>query len=330
MPNKVSPELSIVVPVYNESKTNLDALLGRLQSVLEPLISYEIIFVDDGSLESTASVLRELPRIHLNVRTVVLSRNFGEQAAICAGLKQARGEVTVNMDSDLQDPPELVPTMLQHWRDGCDVVYTQQIDRSDSFLRLLSTNAYYWLLHKFSKVAISHSGEFRLLSRRAVDALLAMPEKTVFLRYLVPFIGFKQVTIPFKRGQRTEGASSYSFIRLLRLGISGLIAASSFPLLFIPTAGLLLAFVGGGAYFIAGQGQMNMLPLLVWLSFLINMSSLVVIAIYISATLSEVRARPLYIVSEVITNASSKIQKSLNDQTTTAFDANRLDAAKIG
>lgn len=238
-------ELSIVVPVYNEVPENLELLLERLQTVLRPLfIFYEVVFVDDGSREATANFLRELPKRFPYIRSIFLSRNFGEQSAICAGLAHARGEIIVNMDSDLQDPPDLLPTMLQYWRDGHDVVSTKQVNRRDPFWQLMLVNVFYWLLNKISPTTVVHAGEFRLLSRRAVDAFLSLPEKTVFLRYLIPWIGFKQTTIVFERQQRKQGRSSYTFLRLLKLGSIGLISSSSFPLIFAPLFGLSVLAIG--------------------------------------------------------------------------------------
>ncbi len=156
------------MPVYNEVPANLTALLHRLDLTLTPLsLPYEVVFVDDGSRAVTANFLRDTASQHLHVRLVVLSRNFGEQAAIIAGLAHARGRAIINMDSDLQDPPELLPTMIQYWREGNDIVFTRQTDRSDAFIRKVATEVYYWLLNKSSPVTISHAGEFRLLSKRA-------------------------------------------------------------------------------------------------------------------------------------------------------------------
>jgi glycosyltransferase involved in cell wall biosynthesis len=302
-----NPEVSIVVPVYNEVPTNLDALLEQLDVVFESLlVFYEVVFVDDGSRELTGSYVRGLAHRNKHVRMVVLSRNFGEQAAICAGLKHARGRAVINMDSDLQDSPDLIPTMLQHWRNGFDVVSTQQVNRSDSFLRLSLTNIFYWLLQKISSVSITNVGEFRLLSRRAVDALLQLPEKSVFLRHLIPWIGFKQIVIPFQRQQRVEGASAYTFLRLFKVALSGLVSCSNIPLVFVPLFGLNITLALGLFVILyctsAGTVQLPpYIPLsLAWLFAVYSFFSMTVISCYIAATLIESRARPLYIVSDVI------------------------------
>ena len=244
---------------------------------------------------------------NLHVRLVVLSRNFGEQAAICAGLKHARGRVIINMDSDLQDPPELIPTMLQHWRNGFDVVSTQQVQRGDSLLRaFIYEYIFYWMLQRMSSVTITHVGEFRLLSRRAVDALLLLPEKSIFLRHLVPWIGYKQIVIPFQRQQRLEGESAYTFFRLFKVAVNGLISCSNVPLVFVPLIGLIIfAAIGpliGLLCMLTGTAHLpsHMQFLLAWLTAVYLMFAMTVISLYIAASLTESRARPLYIVSEVV------------------------------
>jgi glycosyltransferase involved in cell wall biosynthesis len=314
-------DVSVVVPVFNEVPNNLEALVERLTKVFEPLqLSFELVFVDDGSRDLTAGYLSALASRHEHVRVVVLSRNFGEQAAICAGLKHARGSVVINMDSDLQDPPELIPTMLQHWRNGFDIVSTQQINRHDPVLRLWLTGAFYWVLQKMSSVSIADVGEFRLFSRRAVDALMQMPEKSIFLRHMVPWIGFKQVVIPFQRQQRVEGQSAYNFFRLFRVAVSGLVASSSIPLVFVPLLGLNLALAFGLflVLYISVTGVVSFpayMPAILTCFFAAySMLSLTVLSLYVAATLTESRGRPLFIVSEVISSCDHKVIEEVAPQ----------------
>lgn len=230
------PELSVVIPVYNEESKNLELLIERLGQVLKPfLIFYEIVFVDDGSKDATKAVLRNIAQSHPYIKVVTLSRNFGEQAAICAGLDHTLGNIIVNMDSDLQDPPELLPAMIQCWRDGFDIVYTKQTDREESFIRILQAKVFYFLLDLISYIKIPRDvGEFRLMSRRAVDALRSLPESQLFLRGMVPWIGFKSTILPFKRKGRQYGSSSYTMSKLLLLAAQGLTAFSIVPLLIMP------------------------------------------------------------------------------------------------
>jgi hypothetical protein len=210
------------------------------------------------------------------------------------------------MDSDLQDPVELIPTMLQYWREGYDVVSTRQVNRGDSFFRLLLTHLFYWLLQKMSSVTSTHVGEFRLFSRKSVDALLLLPEKSVFLRHLVPWVGFKQIVIPFQRQQRLEGKSAYTFLRLFKVAIDGLISCSNIPLVFIPLVGLLITIAVGLSigmfWMLTGSTQLPAyVPLvLAWLFAVYSMLTMTAMSLYIAAALTESRGRPLYIVSEVV------------------------------
>lgn len=314
------PDLSVIVPVYNESTGNLERLIERLGAVLSKTsISFELIFVDDGSDELTAKFVREMPAKYpdIDLKAVILSRNFGEQAAICAGLANSVGRATVNLDSDLQDPPEMIPEMFKCFSDGFEVVYTAQIDRSDSALRLVLTNVYYWLLHKFSPMAIKHAGEFRLLSRRAAQTIIDLPERAVFLRYLIPFVGFKQMTIDFKRGQRTDGQSSYTFTRLLKVGVQGMVASTSAPLVMMPMMALIMCLAIGVTVFfmmMVNPGAINhhIEFLSGWCFAVLNLCCFAVMALYLSVLLTEVRARPKYIVADIIQTRLSKSQPGVS------------------
>lgn len=227
-----NPELSIVVPVYNEEPSNLSLLIDRLDVVLKPLlIFYEVVFVDDGSNKNTAQALEELVDKHRHIRLVTLSRNFGESAAISAGLDHALGSAIVNMDSDLQDPPELIPTMLQYWKDGYDIVFTRQATRKEHWLRQICAKLFYRLFRALCFVRIPvDAGEFRLLSRRAADAVNALPQKRRFLRALIPMVGFKQIIIPFDRNNRESGQSQYSLSKLIRLAVESVASFTFVPM----------------------------------------------------------------------------------------------------
>lgn len=307
LPHSLSPQLSIVVPVYNEEPSNLRSLLSRLAQVLEPtLIFYEVIFVDDGSRTPANEACKALVSEFDYVKLVVLSRNFGELAAICAGLDHSRGDAVINMDSDLQDPPELIPTMLQYWREGYDVVFTRQASRKESWFRQFLAFAFYRILNAFSSVNIPvDAGEFRLLSRRAVDALCAAPEKTKFFRALVPWVGFKQMVIPFDRDARTVGQSSYSVKKLIKLAVEGLISFNMQPLYFVPILGLSIITLSFFEFLFA-SGAPNAiffgmsLGLISFLTFLtgVQISCMGLLAMYLAEVLKESRGRPTYIVGE--------------------------------
>jgi polyisoprenyl-phosphate glycosyltransferase len=268
---------------------------------------YEVVFVDDGSQSTTNAKLRSLAKEFEHVKLVVLSRNFGELAAICAGLDHSQGSCTVNMDSDLQDPPELIPTMLQYWRDGYDVVFTRQASRKESAFRQFLAFAFYRILGKYSSVKIPpDAGEFRLLSRRAVNAICAAPEKTKFLRGLVPWVGFKQIIIPFDRDGRVIGESSYTVDKLLQLAVDGLVSFNNQPLYFVPIFGVACLLVGAlgliwFAYFpqvVVGVQATLIMMLLLAVGLQISFTGIV--AVYLIEVLKEVRGRPQYIVAEAL------------------------------
>lgn len=304
MKTNASVELSIIVAVYNENPKNLTLLLERLKSVLTPAcLGYEVVFVNDGSREPTASALRMLAADHDYVKLIELSRNFGQQAAISAGLDHSDGAAIVNIDSDLQDPPELIPLMVQKWKEGFDVVYATRSTRRDRFMKRLSAHLFYRVLAAVSSVEIPRdTGDFRLMDRRAADALRALPEKTRFLRGLVPWLGFRQCGIPVDRDAREIGESTYTLRKLFVLCMDGLLSFSVAPLYVLPILGcvlLLLGMVGVLASLCLNGFSTIDGPVLLW-SFLsltgLQMCATGVVAVYLSKVLDESRARPTYIV----------------------------------
>lgn len=308
----VNIDLSVVVAVYNEHPNNLQKLLERLAQVLSPLaLSYEVVFVNDGSKAETSKALQTLAAQTKNVKLVVLSRNFGQQAAISAGLDHAQGRAIVNIDSDLQDPPELIPEMLKYWRAGYDIVYAQRSSRRDRLFKRLSAFLFYRLLAAVSSVEIPwDTGDFRLIDARVVQALNQLPEKTRFLRGQIPWLGFRQIGIPIDRGAREEGESTYTLKKLLQLAMDGLLALSSAPLFLLPSAGALIfscGILGLFAWAIARTGMPLVLDnwgLLAACTMLtgLQITGLGLVAVYIARVLDEVRARPTYIVDEFVQN----------------------------
>lgn len=303
-------KLSVIVPVYNEESKNLAQLVSRLKEVLSqncPGLDFEIIFIDDGSQNPTRAYLKELQAQHLEVRLVFLSRNFGEQAAIAAGLAHARGEAVINMDSDLQDPPEMLPQMLAFWKEGYDVVYTRQVSRHEPISKTLPAYLFYRLLNSMSDIHIPHdAGEFRLMSRRVVDTLNKMPEKTRFLRGLVPWVGFSTKELPFTREDRQSGQSSYTLKKLVRLAVDALISFSNAPLFLVSTLGalVLLAVLANVVYLVLNPQSVATTTtsnfLLIELEAIAGIQILAVgiIAAYVAQLINEVRGRPTYIVAE--------------------------------
>ncbi|HNB21401.1 MAG TPA: glycosyltransferase family 2 protein [Candidatus Melainabacteria bacterium] len=300
-----TPDLSVVVAVYNEDPRNLIRLLQRLEEVLLAVsIKYEVVFVNDGSGERTTRALREIAGEFPYVKLINLSRNFGQQAAITAGMDHSDGRAVVNIDSDLQDPPELIPKMMELWRRGYDVIYATRSTRKDSVPKRLFAFLYYRVLSSVSAVEIPRdTGDFRLLDRKVVEALRSLPEKKRFLRGLVPWLGFKQVGIAVDRGAREIGESTYTIRRLLRLAFDGILAFSVAPLFLIPVAGGILGALGLVTLAIAFAVEPTIQPFVFVMAGLLIVSgvqvlSIGLVAIYLSTALEELRGRPTYLVGE--------------------------------
>jgi dolichol-phosphate mannosyltransferase len=313
-------DLSIVVAVYNEDPRNLVTMLERLWKVISPLgMSYEVVFVNDGSREHTSNALVQLAKQVDHVKLVVLSRNFGQQAAISAGMDYAEGDAVVNLDSDLQDPPELIPDMVQRWKQGYDVVYAQRLARRDRIMKRLSAFLFYRVLGALSSVSIPwDTGDFRLLDRKVVDALRRMPEKTRFLRGQIPWLGFKQTGIPIDRGARELGESTYTLRKLFTLALDGLLGFSSSPLYLISTVGALLLAASAlalllwlGVKWQSGQFAFDNIALLLAVGAFTGVQILCLgcMAAYLSKVLDEVRARPTYVVAETLGLAFARASK---------------------
>jgi dolichol-phosphate mannosyltransferase len=241
------PDVSVVVPLYDEEE-NLRALYRRTIRALEPLgLDFELILVDDGSRDSTGRQIAELESDDPRVVAVHLSRNFGHQAAITAGIDRARGEAVVLMDGDLQDPPEVIPGLIEQWRRGAEVVYAVRRSRRESFPKRLAYAGFYRLLRAMSEIDIPlDSGDFCLMDRQVVDVLRRMPERVRFVRGLRSFVGFRQVPLEYDRDARAAGAPKYTFRALVRLAVDGLVGFSSAPLQVITYLGLLAATVALG------------------------------------------------------------------------------------
>jgi len=301
-----SLDLSVVVAVYNEDPRNLSALLKKLAEVLSPAsLKYEVIFVNDGSGAPTSDALRQLACENDGVKLLELSRNFGQQAAITCGLDCSSGLAVVNMDSDLQDPPDLIPEMIARWKQGYDVVYATRSTRRDRFGKRFSAQVFYRLLAAISTVEIPRdTGDFRLMDRKVLEALASLPEKTRFLRGMIPWLGFKQCGIAIDRGAREVGESTYTLKKLITLSIEGLLAFSVAPLYFVAILGSALFMLGALALLIAlvalGSTPYQAQTILISCLSLfagVQIGCTGIVAIYLSKVLDEARARPTYIVA---------------------------------
>ena len=248
------PLLSVVVPCFNEEQ-GIAACHERLSRVLRSLDApTEILYVDDGSADRTAEILARIttgPHTPGDPAVVLLrlSRNFGHQAAVSAGLEYVRGEATVIIDSDLQDPPELIPDMLALWRQGFQVVYGVRDTRAgETAFKLFTARLFYLVINRLSDVPIPlDTGDFRLLDRRAVEALLQMPERHRLLRGMSSWIGFRQTGIRYQRDERFAGETKYPLKKMLALALDGIVSFSTLPLRFVTLIGFLsaaLAFLG--------------------------------------------------------------------------------------
>lgn len=308
------PDLSIVVPLYNEAE-GLPSFHARLVACAQAeaearSLRVEIVYVDDGSRDGTARIAEELSAGGTDVQVLALSRNFGKEAALMAGLDHARGEAVLFMDGDGQHPPEMISTFVRLWKDeGYDVAYAVKADRMDEpRSRRLFVRAFYWLLNFGAATSIPEdAADFRLLSPRAAAALRRMPERNRFFKGLSSWIGFRQVAVPYRPPARTHGKSSWSFLRLLGLSMEGLTSFSPAPLRLAGLVGALLA--GSSLMF----GAAIIVERLVWGIpvpgypslfvglMVIGGTQLLVMGVlgeYLARILSEIKARPVYFVAD--------------------------------
>lgn len=302
------PEISIVVAVFNESTYNLHALVEHLEKAISPLnTTYEIVFVNDGSKEDTSTCLSELVQRLDYVKLINLSRNFGQQAAISAGIDFASGEAIITMDSDLQDPPALVPDMVRLWQNGYDVVYARRSSRKDKLAKRLTAFLFYRMMSLLSSTDIPRdTGEFRLIDRRVADYLKRLPERSRYIRGLIPWLGFKQTTIQVDRHAREHGESSYTFRKLVALAFDGILCFSYAPLYAVSLIGIatilasFLTLVVGQIFMRGHNHPLLLLALTVFIFFSgLQFLLLGIVGLYVAKIFHEVRARPIYVVSAV-------------------------------
>lgn len=318
-----TPDISVVIPVFNEC-ANLRPLAARLVPALEAAgVTFEAIFIDDGSQDGGLDELRALCEAEPRFRALSFSRNFGKEVAIAAGLDEARGRAAVIMDSDLQHPPEVIAQFIEKWREGYKNIYGQRTGRAtDPKMRTFFTELFYSLLEKFGDVALPPgAGDFRLLDRQAVDALLSMRERARFNKGLYAWIGFKTIGVPFDVDARASGESKFNFTRLVRFALDGLMSFSSIPLKVWTYVGVLISIfaLGMAAYYWArtmlfGVDTPGFPTLVVSIAFFsgVQLISLGVLGEYIARIFNEVKGRPLYLVAERVEAAKPE---TLRDET---------------
>jgi polyisoprenyl-phosphate glycosyltransferase len=303
------PDLSVVIPFYNEA-ANVPALFARLLPVLQALdLRSEVVCVNDGSRDETLDRLLELSRGDASIKVLDLSRNFGKEAALSAGLAYASGRAVIPMDGDLQHPPELIPELLAKWREGYDMVLAiRQTREHQDWVGRLTAKAFYWLFRRLSEVPLPpEAGDFRLLDRRVVDALNRMPERNRFMKGIFAWVGFRQASVPFAVAARAGGGTKWGRLRLWRFALAGLTAFSNFPL---RMWGLIGAGISALAFvYIAFRvlrtlifgidvpGYETLLGAVLFMGG-VQLLTLGIIGDYLGRVFDEVKARPLYIVRE--------------------------------
>ena len=300
------PTFSFVIPVHDEEES-LRELHHRLSSLLDTLdASAEVILVDDGSRDASYPIMLDLHRLDQRFKVVRLSRNFGHQVAITAGLDLARGEAVVVMDGDLQHPPEVVPELIAKWREGYEIVYAVMEERAEAWLKRASARWYYRLLGRMTEVEVpAAAGDFRLVDRTALEAFRALRERNRYIRGMFSWVGFRQTGVPYKAPPRFAGRSKYTPRRMLKLARDGIISFSSVPLHLVLNVGFvvsLLAFVLGVFAVVAKVGGFFVVPGWASIVFIVSFATgiqLVVLGVmgeYVARIYDEVKQRPLYVV----------------------------------
>jgi len=303
------PTFSVVAPVYNESGSLME-FYRRASSVLQSTgESWELILIDDGSQDGSTEIIRQLAQDDEHVRPVIFARNFGHQIAVTAGLDYSRGQAVTIIDSDLQDPPEVILDLIAKWREGYEVVFAVRAEREgETAFKLWTASLFYRVIYKITDVKIPmDTGDFRLMDRRVVDVMNRMREHHRFLRGMSAWVGFKQVGVPYKRMARFAGSTKYPFRKMLKLALTAITGFSYLPL----QVATILGFIAAGLSLVAalvviimravtGAAFLGQASTLIAVLFLggVQLISLGILGEYIGRIYDEVKGRPLYIVRE--------------------------------
>ena len=300
---------SIVAPIFNELQ-NIPELYQRVREVMDSAgESWELLLVDDGSTDGSTDKICELAETDKHVRPVIFARNFGHQIALTAGLDYARGAAVVVMDSDLQDPPEVILELIRKWKEGYEVVYAVRAERvGESWFKLWTASLFYRLIYRITDVKIPlDTGDFRLMDRKVVNVMNSMRERHRFLRGMAAWVGFKQIGVEYKRAARLAGATKYPFRKMLRLALNAVTSFSYFPL----QVATYIGFVAAGIAILSipvvivmrmtgSQAFLGQATTLISVLFLggVQLISLGILGEYIGRLYDEAKGRPLYIVRE--------------------------------
>lgn len=306
-------KVSIVIPAYNEEEV-LNKLIERLAILINntPKYEFEVIFVNDGSKDKTLEILEEIAQKEKRLKILSFSRNFGHQAAVTAGIKDVTGDAVVIIDADLQDPPELIPQMIELWEQGNEVIYGKRKKRKgESAFKLLSAKMFYKTLNALSDVEIpKDTGDFRLVDRKVIDVINQMPEHNKFLRGLFSWVGFKQYAFEYERQERKAGKTKYPFKKMKKLASDGIISFSTKPLKMLGGIGILSIIISIGILIyslISYALKLNNLApgwtsIMVTVTFLggIQLLSVWIMSEYIARIYDETKQRPEYIIDKKI------------------------------
>lgn len=300
--------ISIVLPVHNEQEV-LPQLYRELEQHLNPLpYDFEFIFVDDGSSDDTVRIIAALCENDTRVKCILLSKNFGHQAALTAGTHAARGDAVIHMDADLQHPPSLLPQFIRHWEAGADIVETQRIETDGSTTKNILSAGFYWVFGKLSSVPLHKGGaDFRLLDRRCVNALNALPDVHRFIRGMTQWIGFDRVVIPFAPHKRAAGTPSYTLRKSIDLAMNGILSFSDAPLRLALVMGVIIVGICA-AYLMIGVVLHFLTDVVVpgWVSLVAiimlmggaNLLCTGVLSLYVWRIFDQTRQRPVYFVKQ--------------------------------
>ena len=309
-----SPVVSLVIPVYNEIAV-LPLLFARLRSVMDGLaLAYEIVLVDDGSKDASAAYLVEQAQADNRVKAIILSRNFGKEAALSAGLQHASGEAIVVLDADLQNPPELIPQMLEKWRNGADIVAMKRRNREgESWAKKSGSYVYYRIMNRItgSMNIPEDTGDFRLMSRRSLASLNRLPERNRYMKGLFAWVGYPTQVMEYDVADRAAGETKWNYFNLFSLAFEGITSFSVAPLRAMVLLGLITATLGGlfGAWIVFktlmfGNDLDGYPSIIAMITFLggVQLLSIGVLGEYVGKTYFEAKQRPLFIIQDVIQN----------------------------